>query len=363
MSRFQVVISVGIALIAVMMAACSSHDDSQGRPNQERAREVAKPGGAATLDHGHGDDDHDDRDHDHRHGEEDGHDHRHANAEHAGDAHDHEDELRQTRIPAAMAARVGIRVEPVIASSIGDVVRLQGLLMPVDGKVARVSARFPGPVRAVHVQVGDSVRAGQRLATVDSNLSLSRYDIVAPINGTVLRRQVSVGDLAENQVLFELADLSELWADLHLFGAAAERATTGLPVRIERLSDGASVEAELERILPGAATVSQSTVARARLANGDGRWRPGMAVRAVLTLDARAVQRSVPASALQRLDRDDVVFVQTGDLYQARTVELGQRDGGRVEILSGVDVGDRVVVEQSFLVKADIEKAGAAHEH
>jgi hypothetical protein len=43
--------------------------------------------------------------------------------------------------------------------------------------------------------------------------------------------------------------------------------------------------------------------------------------------------------------------------------ELGKRDATQVEVLSGLKAGDQVVVEQSYLVKADIEKSGASHEH
>lgn len=351
------------ALVAVVLAVsgCSRHDDHD---HGSHGHDHGAQRGKASAQHDH--DEHDDHDHgDEEHGADGAG--RTQDGRGSGTAddhgHDHDEESRHARIPAEMAARVGIRAEPVAAGTLRDEHRMQGLLVPVDGKVARVSARFPGPVRAVHVNVGDRVRAGQRLASVESNLSLSRYDVTAPIAGTVLARQVAVGDLAGEQVLFELADLDELWVDLHLFGADADHVEIGMPVQIERLSDGAKAQSELERVLPGAATASQSTVARARLINTDGRWRAGTAVRAAVTVTERAVGRVVPISAVQRMDGEDVLFVQNGDEYEAREVTLGERDGARVEVLAGVEVGERVVVEQSFLVKADIEKAGAAHEH
>lgn len=71
----------------------------------------------------------------------------------------------------------------------------------------------------------------------------------------------------------------------------------------------------------------------------------------------------VPLSAVQRMDGADVVFVAEGDIYEPRRVRLGRRDGVHVEVLHGIAAGEPVVVEQSFLLKADIGKAGAAHEH
>lgn len=297
-------------------------------------------------------------------------------AEGRGQAHDarddhdgsdrHDDDAHAaeaTRIPDEVARAAGMRVAPVAGGVICDEHDVQGLVTLAEGRHARVVARFPGPVTAVRVGVGDTVRAGQMLAQVESNISLSTYTVAAPIGGTVLRRDVSVGDLAGDAPLFEIADLAQLWIDIHLFGADAQHITAGLPVTVTRLSDGVTADTRLDRILPGTATASQSTVARATLTNADGRWRPGAAVQVRVTVAETPVARRVPLSALQRMDGRDVVFVQDGDRYEARPVRLGERDGSHVEIRDGVDVGEHVVVAQSYLVKADIEKSGASHDH
>jgi len=226
-----------------------------------------------------------------------------------------------------------------------------------------VRARFPGPVREVRAAVGDHVRAGQTLAVIESNLSLTPYDVKAPLAGTVMARDIGVGDLASDQQLFEIADLSSLWVDLHLFGRDAQHITPGLPVEIVRLSDDASATTTLERVLPGTATASQSTVARATLVNADGQWRPGAAVRARVTVSETPVALRVPVAALQRFRDWQVVFVRVGETYEVRPIEVGERDASWVEVRSGLAPGDEVVVEQSYLVKADIEKSGATHDH
>lgn len=269
----------------------------------------------------------------------------------------------RTTIPAAVAKDAGIVVAAAGPGVIRDEHDVQGLLTPIEGRHARVVARFPGPVKAVRVGLGDTVRAGQTLATVESNVSLSDYALTAPLAGTVLARNVAVGDLAGEQPLFEIADLSALWVDLHLFGADAQHITPGLPVEVTRLSDGVSARTTLDRVLPGTATASQSTVARATVDNADGRWRPGAAVRARVTVAEQPVDLMVPLAALQRFRDWDVVFVRFGDDYEIRPLELGRRDGVNVEVLGGLKAGDPVVVAQSYLVKADIEKSGASHDH
>ena len=270
----------------------------------------------------------------------------------------------RTVIVAAIAEEAGIRVAPAAAGVIADQHEVQGLLTPVEGRLARVAARYPGSVRELRAGVGDRVRAGQVLAVLDSNLSLSSYSVSTPIDGVVLARNAALGGVAsEGDTLFEVADLSALWVDLHIFGADAQHIGPGAAVTVTRLGDGRSAETTLERILPGTATASQSAVARASLPNDDGMWRPGAAVRARVTVAEKPVPVAVPLAALQTFRDWDVVFVRVGDTYEVRPVELGQRDAMQVEILSGIRPGDQVVVEQSYLVKADIEKSGASHDH
>lgn len=270
----------------------------------------------------------------------------------------------RTQIAAKIAHASGIRVQPAGPGVIADEHEVQGLLTPVEGRIAKVMARFPGPIRGLRANVGDQVRAGQPLATIESNLSLTTYTVTAPISGVVLARNASVGAVAnEGMPLFEIADLSSLWVDLHIFGADAQHIRPGVPVTVTRMSDGVSVGTTLERVLPGTATASQSTVARATIANADGLWRPGSAVKAKVTVDRQPAELVVPLTALQTFRDWDVVFIRNGDTYEVRPVELGKRDGERVEILSGLKKGDPIVVEQSYLVKADIEKSGASHDH
>lgn len=270
----------------------------------------------------------------------------------------------RTSIEAKIAESAGIRVAPAAAGTIADEHVVQGLLTPVEGRVASVTARFPGPIRRLTANVGDSVRAGQVLATIESNLSLTDYEVSSPIGGVVLARRAALGSVAnESAPLYEIADLSTLWVDLHIFGADAGHIRAGGPVEVTRLSDGATANTRLERVLPGTATASQSTVARATIENKDGLWRPGSAVKARITVDRERVSLVVPVSALQTFRDWDVVFVRVGDTYEVRPVALGKRDATQVQVLSGINPGDQVVVEQSYLVKADIEKSGASHDH
>jgi cobalt-zinc-cadmium efflux system membrane fusion protein len=82
-----------------------------------------------------------------------------------------------------------------------------------------------------------------------------------------------------------------------------------------------------------------------------------------VTIATTPVALAVPLSALQRFRDFDVVFAQVGETYEVRMLTLGRRDTVNVEVLGGLEPGTTFVTENSYLIKADIEKSGASHDH
>ena len=265
-------------------------------------------------------------------------------------------------IPAAVAADAGVKVEVAGPAALRDTVQLIGTIAMDANRHAQVKARFPGIVRAVRVQQGQRVRRGQTLVVVEGNESMRTYPVTAPIDGVVLVRNTNVGDVAGDNTLIELADLSDVWVELHAIGKDAVRLAAGQPVHVAAATGDMEEETVIDTLLP-LATRGQSVVARASLPNLDGRWRPGMAVSAHVIVAERNVPLAVKESGLQRFRDFTVVFAQVGETYEVRMLELGARDGEHVEVLKGIKPGMRYVAEQSFLIKADIEKSGASHDH
>lgn len=288
-----------------------------------------------------------------------------VNAEHAGKSYrwSFDSYEGRTSMPAAIAEQAGVRTASAGPADIHERVRLMGQVMLNGNRFAQVRARFAGPVREVRVTAGDTVRAGQTLAIVENADSLRSFAVTAPIAGVVLARHTNVGDMARDAALFEIADLSMLWVEFSAFGADAARMAPGQALRVHASSGELSTETTLERVLPLARGASQSVVARASIANPDGQWRPGMAVHAELTIAKRSVPLAVRREALQRFRDFTVVFAQIGENYEVRMLELGAQDDTFVEVLGGLKPGTDYVTEQSFLIKADIEKSGASHDH
>lgn len=268
----------------------------------------------------------------------------------------------RTTIPAAVATGAGIKTEVAGAATIRDRVHLMGAITLDANRHASIKARFPGIVRAVNVQQGQAVKRGQALLLVEGNESMRTYPVTAPFDGIVLSRNTNVGDVAGDNTLVEIADLSVVWVDLHAIGNSATRLATGQPVRVQSATGDVADETRIDTLLP-LATRGQSIVARAKVPNPDGRWRPGMTVSADVTVAERQVALAVKATGLQRFRDFTVVFAQVGETYEVRMLELGARDGENVEVLGGLKPGTRYATEQSFLIKADIEKSGASHDH
>ena len=268
----------------------------------------------------------------------------------------------RTTIPKQAAADAGVKVETAGPATIRDTVAVMGAIALDANRRAEIRARFPGIVREVRTQQGQRVRRGQTLVVVEGNESMRSYPVTAPFDGVVLSRNTNVGDVAGDNALLEIADLSTVWVELHAIGRDAARLAPGQPVRIKSATGDLQGEARISTLLP-LATRGQSVVARATVANAEGAWRPGMAVSAEVAVAERQVPLAVRESGLQRFRDFTVVFAQVGETYEVRMLELGSRDGEYVEVLGGLKPGTRYVAEQSFLIKADIEKSGASHDH
>jgi len=285
-------------------------------------------------------------------------------ARHAGREHrfEYESYEGRTTIAADVARDAGIGTSVAGAGTISDELVLYGAIAPDATRVRTVHARFPGVIRSVSRNVGDSVRSGDALATIESNESLQTYTVAAPIGGTITARHAAPGEQTDTDPLFEIADFSSVWAELDVFSRDRARLKTGLPVLVTTDDDTAAT-GSIDYLAPVGDRASQRVTARVTLDNADARWTPGRFVEGRVTIGTTPVELAVPLSALQRFRDFEVVFAQVGDVYEVRMLTLGRRDARFVEVLAGLAPGTVFVTDNSYLIKADIEKAGASHDH
>jgi membrane fusion protein, heavy metal efflux system len=285
-------------------------------------------------------------------------------ASHAGREHrwSYESYEGRTTIADAIARDSGIATAIAGPGRITDTLTLYGAIATDLTRVREVQGRFPGVIRSVTKRVGDGVRAGDVLATIESNESLQTYSVTAPLAGVVTARHAEPGEQTSAEPLFEIVDLSTVWAELSVFSRDRARLSQGAPVHLVADS-GAEITGTIDYLAPVGNRASQSVTARVVIDNAGGQWTPGQFVEARVNVSETPVALAVPASALQRFRELDVVFAKVGDVYEVRMVTLGRRDAENVEILGGLAPGTEIVVDNSYLVKADIEKAGASHDH
>lgn len=265
-------------------------------------------------------------------------------------------------ISDASAASMGIETATAGPATIRETVRLSGRIVLNQNRSAEVKARFPGIVRGVFKQVGDAVKRGDKLATVESNESLQVYVVPSPLDGVVLERDISVGDTAGDAPIFTVADLSSLWAEFFVFAADMETVRQGQPIILRSLDGKMNATSVLQTIQPTAEASSQTVLARAELDNSNGTWRSGMPVQGFAVVSEQPVALAVPTAAIQQMEGNSVVFVKEGERYTAMPVTTGHADADMTEITEGIAAGVEVVGTNSFIIKADIGKASAEHE-
>ncbi len=264
-------------------------------------------------------------------------------------------------------AKVAAAAIEIITASKGilrDTLQLNGVLQPNQEALVQVTPRFPGVVREIKKRIGDQVEKGELLAKIESNQSLTVYEMRAPIAGTVIDRQISLGEYAsEQKPAFTVADISTVWVDLSVYRRDLPRVRLGDTVLIDIGDGGRPIEAKLSYISPIGSSDTQSALARAVVSNDDLRLRAGLFVSARLILSAKEAPVVVKSEALQTVENRNVVFVRNGTKFEVRDVELGARDPEQVEIVFGLLEGDRYAAKNSFIVKAELAKGSASHEH
>lgn len=270
----------------------------------------------------------------------------------------------KTQITAESAKRMGIVVTKAGPALIDQTVPLAGRITLNENTQAKVPARFPGIVRSVKADLGEYVKAGQVLAVVEANESMRDYEVIAPISGYVLRKDTNPGDVANGDPLFVIADLSNVWAKFHVFPSDADVVRNGQEIEVRTFHGDKSQKGKIDRLFPLVDDISQTQIAISILPNSNGVWKPGMAVVCEVTVAQTSAPIAVRQGALQKMEAlGDVIFVQEGDVYEARPVKLGVSGGGYVEITDGLAAGESYVTESSFIIKSDILKATAAHSH
>ena len=193
---------------------------------------------------------------------------------------------------------------------------------------------------------------------------LNRYEIRAPFDGMVLEKHITLGEaVKEDANIFVISDLSTVWAEIAV--PAKDLATVRMGGKAEVKASAFDASAQGTITYVGALLGEQTRTAKARISllNPDMAWRPGLFVTVEVVSGEADAPVTVHSTAIQTVEDKPVVFVQVKDGYQATPVVLGRSDGTLTHIKQGLAAGTPYAAQGSFVLKSELGKDSAGHEH
>lgn len=206
---------------------------------------------------------------------------------------------------------------------------------------------------------------GVALHDIRSEKIQTTSPIVAPRNGVITKKTITVGDVvAVQQTLFEVADLSQVWLDIAIYDKDLPRVTEGqIATFVSDSMPGKSFTGPISYIRPSTGDNTRTFLARVILENPGLLLKPGMFGQVRIEEPAFAGQMFVPAEAVQTYGKEVFVFIDLGNArYRKQHIQPGRKVEGGFLVESGVGPGDRVVTQGSFNLKAAVLKSQFAEE-
>lgn len=218
--------------------------------------------------------------------------------------------------------------------------------------------------REAEIAVANASQKLKALGAAPGSPDLNRYELRAPFDGMVVEKHLALGEaVKEDANVFTLSDLSSVWADVSVAAKDLPLIRVGDKVMVHSSAFEGATTGTVAYVSALIGEQTRTATARVVLPNPKLSWRPGLFVNVEVVAGEVQAPVTVAASAIQAFEGREVVFVEVPGGFQARTVKLGRTDGQRTEITSGLQVGQRHASTNSFVIKAEIGKASAEHEH
>jgi len=287
--------------------------------------------------------------------------------EHGHEEHGHEERGHEAvRLSDEEMEEFGIEVEAAGSGTIETTVTIPGEVRPNEDRVAHIVPRYSGIVKEVRARIGDWVDEGTVLALIESDESLTPFEVRTLISGTVIDKHITLGEsVSRDRDVFVIADLRTVWIDLAVYQRDIGRVTVGREAHVSAGHGFVETTGTIGYVTPIVDEETRTATARIVLPNRDGSWLPGMFVTGKVVVERAEVPVAVPRTALFTVDDRTVLFVEDEDGFEPKPVTVGRSGEARVEILSGIGPGDRYVSRGGFTLKAELgkESFGDGHAH
>jgi len=182
--------------------------------------------------------------------------------------------------------------------------------------------------------------------------------VSAPFSGTIIESPIVLGDqIAMGAGLFKIADLSVLWAHVHVYEKDLALVKQGMSALVKvQAYPGQTFQGVLTLLNDVVDERTRTVIGRVEVQNTRGLLKPGMYVETELVLPSSAMALLVPEAAVQDLENKKVIFVPAGERsFRFQEVEVGQKFDGWVEVAKGLTAGD-TYVRDGFLLKSEYLK-------
>ena len=178
------------------------------------------------------------------------------------------------------------------------------------------------------------------------------FSLNSPISGTVIERNATIGaTVGSDANLFKIIDISRVWIDANVFEKDLERVRGGQEVKVSVPAfPGASFSGRVIFVNSVVDPDTRTVKVRTEVPNADGRLKPEMFANVQIITDLHKTTTSIPQSAVLNDENKTVVFIAEGNGYKKQQVSVGLQNNDRVEIISGLNAGDKVVVKGNYLL-------------
>lgn len=187
---------------------------------------------------------------------------------------------------------------------------------------------------------------------------LGIYKIHAPIDGTVIFRHITKGEYLEStNTIYEIADLNHVLVEIGIYPKDLSKARIGQTIQIFRPYENEPTEAKIQYISPIVDDDTINSKAIAMLENSHGNWHPGTFVKIEIPTEEKKALVVIPKDAYQEIDGKPYVFVQSPEGFEKRLIQMGKCGCDNIEIISGLNPGEKFAAANTFLLKADLGKS------
>jgi len=189
----------------------------------------------------------------------------------------------------------------------------------------------------------------------------TKVPIYSPFSGVVIEKMVQQGQYVNTgDVLFNIADLSGVWVELEVYENQFRNIRVGQPVEIRSQSfPGTSLTGHVSLVYPFLDPKTRTVKVRVAMPNPGMKLKPEMFVNALIKVPL-AEGIAVPVTAVMDSGKRQVVWVEREPgKFASRDVVVGERTGDRIQILSGLSRGEKVVISGGYLIDSESQLNGS----